>query len=127
LTAPQSDEAYVGLYVLKERGADPKSADFVQFGKDAFPLKPFDTLQARVLTVQADPRTWTDSTRSERSRAAQQWLNAVEKAWDPFFKPENTVGRELAEANARVALLSPADADLRILTVYAPFHGKTGS
>ena len=48
----------------------------------------------------------------------EQWLRDVNKSWEPFFKPEpRTEGIELAEDNARVELLSPADASLRILTV----------
>ncbi|MGJ5065224.1 hypothetical protein [Bradyrhizobium oligotrophicum] len=129
-TGGQNEEAYVGLYVL-EKSATDTTADFVRFGQDGDPTPTSSAnLRGRILAVQADPRVWRDSSKAKKSkRHLATWLSDVTKAWDKFFKPEEqTLGRELAEPNARGALLAPKDTDLRIFTMYAPFGpSKAGS
>jgi hypothetical protein len=118
-------EAYLGLYVLNSVSADGKTAQFSHFG-DLTQGGLFGnqgTWRARIMVVQADPRLFTVSVAKWlSSNAVQPSPNAVQGPWDAFFPPEITVGSGIGDANADDALLSPADAMLRILTVFAPFQ-----
>jgi hypothetical protein len=110
-----AEEAYVGLYVLKSGSGGGKSVQFIQFGDltDSGLFGDTSSWRARILLVQADPRRWSNIT---------TWLGTIKRPWDAFFGSETAVGSKLADANADDGLLSPDDARLRILTVFAPFY-----
>jgi hypothetical protein len=109
-----ADEAYVGLYILKSGSENGTSAQFVPFGSpELVPLANDPGLRARLMVVQVDPRQWQSDYTT--------WFQKADRPWDAFFPSETTTGSQLADDNAPDALLSPRDAKVRILTVYAPF------
>jgi hypothetical protein len=120
-----ADEAYVGIYVLKtgpENGITAQFVPFVTAPEIGYPID-LKSFSARILLVQADPQVW----RAKSSADLDSWMREFGRTWDAFFPPETIEGSNLANANAKDALLSPRDADLRILTVFAPFQCANGS
>jgi hypothetical protein len=116
------DEAYLGLYALNE--IDPNGdGKFVPFG-DIVDLSAVDPskLRARILTVEADPRVWRFEKKNKTKTELKNWVRATVDEWEKFFPIEATKGQELAESFVREELMAPADAELRILTVWAPFE-----
>ena len=113
-----ANEAYVGLYILKSGLESGTTALFTPFGTyaSAPAAKDAQSLRARIMVVQVDPRNWQTDPAT--------WIQSADRPWDAFFPPETTTGVQLADANIPDALISPQDANLRILTVYAPFRAK---
>lgn len=118
----QRDEAYLGLYALNEIDGNG-DGKFVPFG-EMVDLSAVDSskLRARILTVEADPRVWRFERRNKTKTALRNWVLATVDEWEKFFPSETTKGEELAESFVRDELMAPPDAELRVLTVWAPFE-----